>query len=91
MPEDTGLKCPACGYNLTGLTSPKYPECGQQFIIAVPGKREPPPKSMTFTTTSMICPQCQFHNQQFMPKACAECGYRFTLRQRIFGVDGKIG
>ncbi|MBU0639107.1 MAG: hypothetical protein KKB50_09605 [Planctomycetes bacterium] len=29
--EDVGLRCPACTYNLTGLTSPRCPECGRAF------------------------------------------------------------
>ena len=28
---DTGLHCPRCGYNLTGLTQPRCPECGVEF------------------------------------------------------------
>jgi len=29
-----GLCCPACGYNLTGLTEPRCPECGRAFDVA---------------------------------------------------------
>ncbi len=28
---DTGLRCPSCGYNLTGLTEARCPECGEAF------------------------------------------------------------
>jgi len=28
---DTGLRCPSCGYNLTGLTAARCPECGTIF------------------------------------------------------------
>jgi hypothetical protein len=28
---DSGLRCPACEYNLTGLTEPRCPECGAGF------------------------------------------------------------
>ncbi len=28
---DTGLRCPSCGYNLTGLTASRCPECGEAF------------------------------------------------------------
>lgn len=28
---DTGLRCPVCEYNLTGLSEPRCPECGQLF------------------------------------------------------------
>jgi hypothetical protein len=27
---DSGLRCPRCGYNLTGLSSPRCPECGTE-------------------------------------------------------------
>ncbi len=27
------LVCPNCGYNLTGLTTPRCPECGKQFTL----------------------------------------------------------
>ena len=27
----TGLGCPKCGYNLTGTTDPRCPECGEAF------------------------------------------------------------
>jgi hypothetical protein len=30
---DTGLQCPRCGYNLTAITSPLCPECGERFVI----------------------------------------------------------
>jgi peptidoglycan/LPS O-acetylase OafA/YrhL len=28
-----GIVCPVCGYNLTGLTATRCPECGKQFTI----------------------------------------------------------
>lgn len=28
---DSGLRCPECEYNLTGLTEPRCPECGTRF------------------------------------------------------------
>jgi hypothetical protein len=28
-----GVVCPTCGYNLTGLTSTRCPECGSQFTL----------------------------------------------------------
>ena len=28
-----GVVCPTCGYNLTGLTEPRCPECGSQFTL----------------------------------------------------------
>lgn len=31
IPVDTGLSCPSCSYNLTGLTLPRCPECGSEF------------------------------------------------------------
>jgi hypothetical protein len=30
-PTDSGLRCPACEYNLTGLSEPRCPECGTSF------------------------------------------------------------
>ena len=30
-PTDSGLRCPQCEYNLTGLTLPRCPECGAPF------------------------------------------------------------
>lgn len=30
-PVDTGLRCPRCDYNLTGLTRARCPECGETF------------------------------------------------------------
>jgi len=29
--QDSGLRCPRCDYNLTGLTRPRCPECGATF------------------------------------------------------------
>ncbi len=31
IPESLGLACPECGYNLTGLTQWRCPECGERF------------------------------------------------------------
>ena len=31
--QTTGLACPTCGYDLTALTAPRCPECGQRFEI----------------------------------------------------------
>lgn len=31
LPENLGLRCPECGYNLTGLREWRCPECGQRF------------------------------------------------------------
>ncbi len=30
-PDYKGLKCPNCGYDLTGLIRPECPECGEPF------------------------------------------------------------
>jgi len=30
-PTDAGLRCPQCDYNLTGLSEPRCPECGEAF------------------------------------------------------------
>ena len=30
-PADAGLRCPRCGYNLTGLAEDRCPECGEAF------------------------------------------------------------
>lgn len=30
-PSDAGLRCPQCDYNLTGLSEPRCPECGEAF------------------------------------------------------------
>lgn len=30
-PTDSGLRCPVCEYNLTGLSEPRCPECGTGF------------------------------------------------------------
>jgi hypothetical protein len=46
VPEhDTGLTCPRCGYNLTGLTRSECPECGLAFTIADPAAGPRPPCS----------------------------------------------
>ncbi len=42
--EDTRLRCPACGYNLTGLNQASCPECGQRFLITA---RKPPRPPLT--------------------------------------------
>ncbi len=31
LPEQLALRCPECGYNLTGLREWRCPECGQRF------------------------------------------------------------
>ncbi|HVX83424.1 MAG TPA: hypothetical protein VH253_01265 [Phycisphaerae bacterium] len=31
--DDTGLRCPRCGYNLTAMTSSVCPECGERFVV----------------------------------------------------------
>lgn len=31
IPADSGLRCPQCEYNLTGLTESRCPECGEAF------------------------------------------------------------
>lgn len=44
---DTGLSCPRCGYNMTGLTTSRCPECGCPFTLTDPALMgESPPVSM---------------------------------------------
>lgn len=41
QPGSVAPRCAACGYNLTGLTSNRCPECGRLFIeagVIVPGR-----------------------------------------------------
>ena len=86
MPDDSELKCPHCDYNLTALTKPICPECGQRFVIRKPEKSPPPPEIRSFRVRpSMVCPECHFQNGAFMPRHCGRCGYHFSLWQRIFG------
>gem|GEM_PF-3019092 len=84
--DDTGLRCPTCGYNLTALTSARCPECGAAFVIAKPGQI-PHLEAQSFALTpSMFCPNCGHPARGFMPKSCRKCGYQFTLWQRVFGI-----
>lgn len=41
--QDTGLRCPSCGYNLTALTSSTCPECGREFALKEPAVRNTGP------------------------------------------------
>ncbi len=41
IPNDTGLRCPKCGYNITALTSARCPECGSSFELAAPPDTQP--------------------------------------------------
>jgi hypothetical protein len=34
IPPSMDLSCPQCGYNLTGLTGRRCPECGTKFDVA---------------------------------------------------------
>jgi hypothetical protein len=43
-PHDPG-KCEGCGYPLYGLTSPRCPECGKGFDMAVLATLAPPPQT----------------------------------------------
>ena len=84
---DTGLRCPGCGYNLTGLNTATCPECGQRFMVGKAGMPPPlQPKALLVLTSSMICPVCGYPNTVFMPRECRKCGRRFSLVERIFGV-----
>ncbi|MEX2216476.1 MAG: hypothetical protein WD768_20355 [Phycisphaeraceae bacterium] len=86
-PQDTGLDCPWCGYNLTAITTNRCPECGKRFVLAKPRVREVT-KHRSFhlaVEVSMICPGCGEPAGGFMPRQCTRCGRRFTLRERLFG------
>lgn len=39
--SDSALSCPICGYNLTGLSSARCPECGSTFTIDELVRRQP--------------------------------------------------
>lgn len=45
---DSGLHCPACEYNLTGLAEPRCPECGATFSWAEVRKRAEPGPRIAF-------------------------------------------
>ena len=92
-PDSSGLLCPHCGYDLTGLTSNRCPECGGVFIIAAPPtSRGRSIRSFQIETTSMRCPACGTLNGGFMPRSCRYCTRPFSLWERIFGVGGiRIG
>jgi hypothetical protein len=54
---EAGPHCGNCGYNLTGSTSNRCPECGELFIDAGVIKQEPPRSRRTVTialTTALL-------------------------------------
>jgi hypothetical protein len=40
--NDSALSCPTCGYNLTGLSTARCPECGSTFTLDELVRRQPP-------------------------------------------------
>lgn len=42
--DDSGLQCPRCEYNLTGLHTPRCPECGLRFDWGDPALRRDRPR-----------------------------------------------
>lgn len=78
--EPTTLHCPACGYNLTGLTRDVCPECGQAFVRTTL-YRPPVPSSLgviTNTILMLVAPLLAF----------AMCALKDTLPQ--IDADWKI-
>ncbi len=39
--DETALTCPVCGYNLTGLSEPRCPECGTKYTLSELFARQP--------------------------------------------------
>jgi primosomal protein N' len=83
--EDTNLKCPWCGYNMTALTTNLCPECGKRFVLAKPGIEGRDYRSFKVSSSSMTCRECGHITDGFMPRQCAHCGKPFTLTERVFG------
>lgn len=50
--DDTQLMCPACGYNLSGITRDVCPECGKRFVLVQPSLVEAEPDDPTDRTAS---------------------------------------
>ena len=46
MSDDPALTCPACGYELEGLSGARCPECGQAFTITAADEPEAHPRWM---------------------------------------------
>lgn len=46
--QDTALKYPTCGYNLTALTSATCPKCGEPFVLARRNEPATPPAELTW-------------------------------------------
>jgi predicted RNA-binding Zn-ribbon protein involved in translation (DUF1610 family) len=63
-PQDSGLTCPSCAYNLTAITSNRCPEWGKMFVLAKPGVVA---SVRSCLSNSMPCPECGFNNTGFMP------------------------
>lgn len=81
---DSGLRCPWCEHNLTGLASSRCPECGKPFVIARPGVMNQVRRAFTLSH-GLVCPECGHANQSFMPRSCTLCDRPFTLAERVFG------
>jgi predicted amidophosphoribosyltransferase len=74
-----GLKCPVCGYELTGLSNYRCPECGTPFdpahLDSAPAKRVGPVGLMTTWMCATLMLLCTFSNAvTIVTNICARCG-----------------
>jgi len=96
-PDEPGLTCPWCGYDLRTLSSNHCPECGKRFVLAKPSMANVTRRrfrsfrlSPSGGSSGLDCPNCGFVNEGFMPRQCKRCGHKFTWWQRAFGTRFQI-
>lgn len=69
--HDSGERCEKCGYNLTGLTESRCPECGTRIPVTISPSFDGP-----------IITQCTNCGFSFSGGRCPQCGWGYPVALR---------
>lgn len=72
VPEELGLKCGACGYDLTGLDQRMCPKCKTMFRLPIPEELD------------LHCRECNYNLTGLTTRTCPECGSSFDVKGLLF-------